>query len=74
MEEPDPNDLDERGDARRLAATGLSFLGCGLVFLVVGGVIHLPAMAAVGPALMALGIVFLVRARNADGGRPAPHD
>ncbi|HET6435351.1 MAG TPA: hypothetical protein VFG18_06550 [Xanthomonadaceae bacterium] len=74
MHEQDPHDLDERGDARRLAATGLSFLGCGLAFLVVGGVIHLPAMAAVGVALMVLGSAFLVRARNAGNGRAGSHD
>ena len=73
MRKQDPHDLDERSDARRLAATGLAFLGCGLAFLAVG-VIHLPAMAAVGTALMALGIVFLARARNADNDRTGPHD
>ncbi|HVI25522.1 MAG TPA: hypothetical protein VM576_04930 [Xanthomonadaceae bacterium] len=74
MREQDPQNIDAPPDLRRLAATGLSFLACGLALLVVGGVSHLLALAAVGPALMALGIVFLVRARNADGGRPGPHD
>jgi hypothetical protein len=45
-------------------AAGLAFLGCGVAFLAVALTTGQYAFLGVGPAMLALGIVFLARSRR----------
>ena len=45
-------------------APGIVFLACGFAFLVVGMATKLHVFALTAPAFIALGIVFLIRARR----------
>ena len=49
---------------RRMLGPGIAFLGCGITFFGVSLATRMIVFAAMAPAFIALGIVFLVRARK----------
>ena len=58
-----PSDHDEIRD-RQMLGPGIAFLSCGITFLMVGLAARMTVFAMMAPAFIALGIVFLVRARK----------
>ena len=50
---------------KRSTGAGVAFLGCGLAYLGVGLGTRNPVFYSMAPGFIALGIVFLVRARRA---------
>ena len=58
-----PSDHDEIRD-RQMLGPGIAFLSCGITFSMVGLATRMTVFAMLAPAFIALGIVFLVRARK----------
>ena len=65
MAAPDrPPSNPGHGPDRQLLGSGIAFLGCGIAFFAVGIATRMAVFAMTAPAFIALGIVFLVRARR----------
>jgi len=61
LQESDMDDIEKR---KKMLAPGIAFLSCGIAFTVIG-LTALPVMLGVGPALMALGVIFIASSRRA---------
>jgi 4-amino-4-deoxy-L-arabinose transferase-like glycosyltransferase len=62
-----PASSHDQNRDRRLLGPGLAFLGCGITFLGVGMATKMFVFAMLAPAFIALGVVFLARARPRPG-------